>query len=161
MAEWYYVDAGGAQAGPVALAALRSAAQSKSVTPDSLCWNANMAGWQAMKEVPETKGFFAAPAPAPAARAPAPMPAAAAARGPAPTPAARGPAPTPARGPAPTPAGRAPAPQPKGQSCEMGEGTGDGKEYASHAALITKDCSLCLCSCRPGCRYFLEGAQDA
>jgi hypothetical protein len=94
MSEWYYVDAQNAQAGPTTLDGLKAAAASGAVTSETLCWNASMSGWVAMKDVAETKAIFA-PAPVPAARGPAPTPAG---RGPAPTPAGRGPAPTPMKG---------------------------------------------------------------
>jgi hypothetical protein len=96
--EWYYVDKGGGQQGPVSSNAFSSAAASGQIDGECLCWNASMSGWLAIKDVPQIASMVKPKPAAPAARGPAPTPAG---RGPAPTPAGRGPAPTPQRAAAP------------------------------------------------------------
>jgi hypothetical protein len=48
MADYYYVDADGGQAGPVGEAELVSLFKANAVNEETLCWNESMAGWEAI-----------------------------------------------------------------------------------------------------------------
>jgi hypothetical protein len=74
--QWFYVDGGGTQAGPVSLAELKQAWASKQLTDGSLVWHASMSGWQSVDSTPELKRLLpstASPQPT-AAVAPATAP---------------------------------------------------------------------------------------
>ena len=81
MGDWFYVDASGGQAGPVATPALQQMQKAGQVTPDSLAWRDGMAAWTPIADIPELKPPAARPAP-PGGGHPAPPPMQA--RGPAP-----------------------------------------------------------------------------
>lgn len=69
--EWFYVDTGGNQNGPVGMNELKSAWSAARLNESCLVWNGNMSGWQAVAELPDLKTQLnppkATPAPAPAA----------------------------------------------------------------------------------------------
>jgi hypothetical protein len=65
--EWFFVDRNGGRQGPCAFSDLRQAYASGLLTPESLVWNANMAGWEPLQTqsqvLQQLKPAAAAPSP--------------------------------------------------------------------------------------------------
>ena len=63
MSEWYFVDTGGAQNGPVPKAALKEAWGSGRITGPCLCWCETMSDWAQVESLPDLMNFLNPPKP--------------------------------------------------------------------------------------------------